>query len=64
MEPHQGNGPLDSPLGSKPQMHDPTRQNRVSGNLGELLLGIELTMSRSTLQLIPSLQPLSYALTS
>ena len=33
MEPYQGS-PLEPPLGSKPWIHNPTRQNRVSGNLG------------------------------
>ena len=33
MEPYQGS-PLEPPPGSKPWIHNPTRQNRVSGNLG------------------------------
>ena len=40
-------GPLDPPLRSKPWIHDPTHQNRVSGNLGELLLGIDPKMPGS-----------------
>ena len=44
MEPCQGLGPLNPPLWSKPQIHDPIRQNCVLGNLGELLVGIKLRM--------------------
>lgn len=34
-------GHLGPTPGSKPQIHDPIRQNRVLGNPGELLLGIK-----------------------
>ena len=40
--------PLDPPLGSKPQIHDRTHQNRVLGNPGKLLMGIEPNMFNST----------------
>ena len=40
--------PFGPPLGSKPQIHDPTHQNRVLGNPGKLLMGIEPNMFNST----------------
>lgn len=39
---------MDPPLRNKPQIHDPAYQNHVLGNPGELLMGIEPRMSRST----------------
>ena len=40
-------GLLDPSLGNKLRIHDPNRQNHVSSNLGELLVGIEHKMFRS-----------------
>ena len=37
--------------GTKPLIHDPTHQNRVSGNPRELLVGIELKLAESTTHL-------------
>ena len=34
-KPRQGKGHADPPLGSKPQIHNPTHHNRVMGNSGE-----------------------------
>ena len=48
-------------LESKLQIHDPTHQTRLLGNLGKLLVGIKPGMSRSTTR--PSLQPLGCTLT-
>ena len=41
-------GPLYPLLGSEPQMHNPTCQNLVLGNPGELQIGLEPKMSGST----------------
>jgi hypothetical protein len=38
-KPHQGRALLDPPLDSKPQIHDPTHQNCVSGNSREAFSG-------------------------
>ena len=38
---------LSPPLGSKPQIYDPTHQNYASNNLGKLLVRIKTRKSRS-----------------
>ena len=48
VERHQGRGPLDPHLRSKPQIDNPTHQNCISGNPGELLVGIKPRTSGST----------------
>jgi hypothetical protein len=47
-------GPSDPPSGSKPQIHDSTRQNRVSSNPMELLVRNRTQNVHPSVRLIPS----------
>ena len=53
VEPHQGIALWTHPVGSKPQIHDPICQNRVSSNSRELLIGVEPRMFGFTAHLKP-----------